>query len=152
MSPVNRGISFHQSLLHVVHRLIDAAAICLTVHLSLRHTAETGLPDLLAIAAFTILVHHAVAELSGLYRSWRGSRLRREIGCVLLTWACAVPVLLGIGLLTRYNAEFSYETKLVWLFHDTGPDGSGPDRAAEDPTAAAGPGVQHAELRGLRRE
>ncbi len=116
MSPVNRGISFHQSLLHVVHRLIDAAAICLTVHLSLRHTAETGLPDLLAIAAFTILVHHAVAELSGLYRSWRGSRLRREIGCVLLTWAYAVPVLLGIGLLTRYNAEFSYETKLVWLF------------------------------------
>jgi len=63
----------------VVHRLIDAAVICLTVDLSLRHTADVGLPDLLAIAAATILVHHAAAEFSGLYRSWRGSRLRREI-------------------------------------------------------------------------
>jgi putative colanic acid biosynthesis UDP-glucose lipid carrier transferase len=116
MSPVNRGISFNQSLLHVVHRLVDAAVICLTVDLSLHHTAEAGLPELLAIAASTILVYHAVAELSGLYRSWRGSRLRREIACVLLTWAYAVPVLMGFGLLTQYNADFSYETKLVWIF------------------------------------
>ena len=54
-----------------------------------------GLPDLLTIAAATILVYHVVAELSGLYRSWRGTRLRREIACVLLTWAYTVPVLLG---------------------------------------------------------
>jgi putative colanic acid biosynthesis UDP-glucose lipid carrier transferase len=116
MSPINRGISFHQSLLHVVHRLIDAAAICLTVDLSLRHTVDAGLPELLTITAATIMVHGAVAELSGLYRSWRGSRLRREIACVLLTWAYAVPVLLGIGLVTQYNAAFSYETKLGWIF------------------------------------
>src|SRR5262249_54015135 len=46
---------------------------------------------------------------------WRGTRLRREIGCVLLTWCYTVPVLLGIGLLTRHNAEFSYESKLLWI-------------------------------------
>src|SRR4029453_15529191 len=63
----------------------------------------------------TILVYHLVAEFSGLYRSWRGTRLRREMACVLLTWCYTVPVLLGIGLVTRHNADFSYESKLVWI-------------------------------------
>ncbi len=116
MSPVSRGISFHDSLIYSLHRLFDAAAICLTVNLALRHTDEVGLPSLLAIAAATILVFHVAAEFSGLYRSWRGSRLRREISCVLLTWAYSVPVLLGIGLVTKYNADFSYASKLIWVF------------------------------------
>jgi putative colanic acid biosynthesis UDP-glucose lipid carrier transferase len=116
MSPVRRGITFHESLLYSLHRLIDATAICLGVGLALRHTDATGWPHLLAIASAAILVFHVAAELSGLYRSWRGSRLRREIACVLLTWAYAVPVLLGIGLVTQYNADFSYASKLIWLF------------------------------------
>jgi putative colanic acid biosynthesis UDP-glucose lipid carrier transferase len=99
-----------------LHRLLDAAAICLTVGLAMQHNDETGWPALVTIAAATIFVAHIAAEFSGLYRSWRGSRLRREIACVLLTWAYAVPVLLGVGLLTQVNAEFSYASKLVWVF------------------------------------
>src|SRR5262245_59706523 len=116
MSPVSRGISFHDSLVYSLHRLLDAAVICFTVSVALRHTAAIGLPSLLAVAAATILVVHVAAEFSGLYRSWRGSRLRREIACVLLTWAYSVPVLLGIGLVTKYNADFSYTSKLIWVF------------------------------------
>ena len=115
MSPVSRGISFHESLFYSLHRLADAAVICLAVRLAIGHTAEIGLPSLLTISTATILVFHIVAELSGLYRSWRGSRLRREIGCVLLTWCYTVPVLLGIGLLTQHNASYSYESKLIWM-------------------------------------
>jgi undecaprenyl-phosphate glucose phosphotransferase len=115
MTPVSRGISFRESVLYSLHRLVDAAAICLTASMAIEYTAGTGLPDLLTIAAATILVYHVVAELSGLYRNWRGTRLRREIACVLITWAYAAPTLLGVGLITQYNAEFSYQSKLLWI-------------------------------------
>jgi putative colanic acid biosynthesis UDP-glucose lipid carrier transferase len=70
----------------------------------------------LTVATATILVYHIASELSGLYRSWRGTRLRREVACVFLTWAYASLVILGIGLVTRYNGEFSYTSKLLWIF------------------------------------
>jgi putative colanic acid biosynthesis UDP-glucose lipid carrier transferase len=116
MSSVSRGISFHDSFFHSIHRLVDAAVICLAVSAAVNYTHGARLPDVLTIAAATILVYHVVAELSGLYRSWRGSRVRREIACVLITWGYAVPVLLGVGLVTQYNARFSYTSKLVWIF------------------------------------
>jgi putative colanic acid biosysnthesis UDP-glucose lipid carrier transferase len=115
MSPVSRGISFHESLLYSLHRLADAAVICLAVRFAIGQTDETGLPELLTISAATILLFHFVAELTGLYRSWRGTRLRREIGCVILSWCYTVPVLLGIGLVTQHNAVYSYESKLIWM-------------------------------------
>jgi putative colanic acid biosynthesis UDP-glucose lipid carrier transferase len=116
MSPVSRGISFHESLFYSLHRLVDAIVIMVTVHFALSHTSTATMQDVLTVATATVFVYHVVAELSGLYRSWRGSRLRREIGCVLLTWSYAVPLLLGVGLLTQYNAQFSYASKLVWIF------------------------------------
>jgi putative colanic acid biosynthesis UDP-glucose lipid carrier transferase len=115
MTPVSRGISFRESLLYSLHRIVDAAAICLTAAMAIEYTHVAGLPDLLTVAAATILVYHIVAELSGLYRNWRGSRLRREVTCVLITWAYAAPALLGVGLVTQYNAEFSYTSKLLWI-------------------------------------
>jgi putative colanic acid biosysnthesis UDP-glucose lipid carrier transferase len=115
MSPVSRGISVHESLFYSLHRIADAAVICLVVRFAIGQTAGAGLPELLTISAATILVFHLVAELSGVYRSWRGTQLRREVACVLLTWAYALPVLLGVGLVSRHDATFSYETKLIWI-------------------------------------
>jgi putative colanic acid biosysnthesis UDP-glucose lipid carrier transferase len=116
MSSVSRGISFHESFFYSLHRLVDAGVICLAVSAALNYTHSARLPDVLTITAATILVFHVVAELSGLYRSWRGARVRREIACVLLTWGYAVPVLLGAGLIMQYNARFSYASKLLWIF------------------------------------
>jgi putative colanic acid biosynthesis UDP-glucose lipid carrier transferase len=116
MSPLSRGISFHESLFYSLHRLVDAAVIMITVRIALSHTSTATMQDVLTVTTATVLVYHVVAELIGLYRSWRGSQLRREIACVLLTWGYAVPVLLGVGLLTQYNAQFSYWSKLVWIF------------------------------------
>ena len=57
MSPITRGISYSESLLYSLHRLIDAAVICVTVGLALRHTAGAGVSDLVMIAATSIVVH-----------------------------------------------------------------------------------------------
>lgn len=115
MTHLTRGIAYRESLLYSLHRLLDAAAICAGASIALRYTNNAALSDLLTIAAATILVHHIVAELSGLYRNWRGTRLRREIICVLVAWAYAAPVLLGVGMVAQYNAGFSYESKLIWV-------------------------------------
>ena len=45
MSPVSRGISFHESLLYSLYRLVDAAAIVLAVRLALAQTSGAGLPE-----------------------------------------------------------------------------------------------------------
>jgi putative colanic acid biosynthesis UDP-glucose lipid carrier transferase len=115
MSPVSRGISFHESLFYSLYRLVDAAAICLAVRVALAETAGVALPEWLTISAAAIIVYHIVSELSGLYRSWRGTRLRGEIRCVLLTWGYTVALLLGVGLITQQNAAYTYESKLIWI-------------------------------------
>jgi putative colanic acid biosynthesis UDP-glucose lipid carrier transferase len=115
MSPVSRGISFHVSLFYSFYRLLDAAAIVLAVRLALYQTVGVGLPEWLTISAGTIIVFHIVSEASGLYGSWRGTQLRGEIRCVLLSWAYTVAVVLGIGLVTQHNPHFTYESKLIWI-------------------------------------
>lgn len=115
MSPVSRGISFHESLFYSLYRLVDAATIVLAVRVALAQTNGTGLPEWLTISASTIIVYHIVSEVSGLYHSWRGTRLRGEIRCLLLTWGYTVAVVLGVGLVTQHNADFTYESKLIWI-------------------------------------
>jgi putative colanic acid biosynthesis UDP-glucose lipid carrier transferase len=115
MSQIHRRIAFQESLLGSLHRLVDAAVICGTVGIALGYTGCAGSSELVTVAAATVLVYHLAAELAGLYRNWRGSRLRREVACVLLTWAYAAPILLGAGLFAQYNGRFSYASKLIWI-------------------------------------
>src|SRR5215813_11038690 len=115
MSPVSRGISFHVSLFYSFYRLVDAAAIVLAVRLALLQTPGVGLPEWLTISAGTIIVFHIVSEASGLYGSWRGTQLRGEIRCLLLSWGYTVATVLGIGLVTQHNPNFTYESKLIWI-------------------------------------
>ncbi len=115
MSPVSEGIPQQNSPASGVHRAVDGAVIASCLIWALGFTPGVGTNEWLALSAAAILVHHAVAELSGLYRSWRGARLQRELTCILLTWTYAVPTLLGLGMLTTYNARMTYATKLGWV-------------------------------------
>jgi putative colanic acid biosynthesis UDP-glucose lipid carrier transferase len=108
-------VRYHRSLVDVAYRLLDAAAILAATHVATRYTDNEHLENLAVVGAATILVHLVAIEVSGLYRSWRGARLSLELWCVLINWIYTAPAVLGIGLLTQFNAEFSYNTKLVWL-------------------------------------
>lgn len=115
MSPVSRGIAEHASPVDSLHRLVDSALIALCTFWALQYTPNVTLDEWLAVSAAAIVVHHLVSELSGLYRSWRGSRIRRELTCILASWAYASPVLLGLGLLSTYNATINYHTKVLFV-------------------------------------
>jgi putative colanic acid biosysnthesis UDP-glucose lipid carrier transferase len=105
----------HRSLVDIVYRLVDAAAIVAAAAVAIDATDAGRLPSLAVVGATTLLVHSVAIEVSGLYRNWRGSRLSFELWCVLTNWIYTAPAVLGIGLLTQYNAQFDYATKLVWL-------------------------------------
>ncbi len=105
----------HRSLVDVAYRLLDAAAIVSATLFATRYTDNEHLENLAVVGATTLIIHMVAIEVSGLYRSWRGSRLSLELWCVLLNWMYTAPAVLGIGLLTKFNAEFSYQTKVAWL-------------------------------------
>jgi len=108
-------IRTHRSMADVAYRLLDAAAILCSALVATRFTDSEHLENLVVVGATTLIVHTIAIEVSGLYRSWRGARLTTEVWCVLINWVYTAPAVLGIGLLTQFNAEFSYHTKMVWL-------------------------------------
>lgn len=121
MSSIHNGIRSAPSLLTVAHRLVDAAAVTSVSYAAAKLTPAGGdaghslMNEWIGVTAAAILVFHIVSELTGVYRSWRGARLRNEVGCLVLTWAYTVATLLGLGLMTAYNARFTYETKIAWI-------------------------------------
>lgn len=121
MSTIHRGIAPTTSLLTSLHRLVDIAAIAAVAYAAAKLTPAGGdaghslVNEWIGTTAAAIVAFHALSELTGVYRSWRGARLRGELGCLALTWAYTIATLLGIGLVTGYNDRFSYETKVAWI-------------------------------------
>ena len=115
VAPSDLRVRTHRSLVDVAYRLLDAAAILSATLVATRFTDSEDLENLAVVGATTLVIHTIAIEASGLYRSWRGARLGTELWCVLVNWLYTAPAVLGVGLLTRFNAEFSYNTKLVWL-------------------------------------
>jgi len=105
----------HRSLVDLAYRLLDAAAILAAALIAIDYTDGKELHNLAVVGATTLLVHVVAIEISGLYRNWRGSKLSFELWCVVINWMYTAPAVLGLGLLTQYNAQFSYTTKIVWL-------------------------------------
>jgi putative colanic acid biosynthesis UDP-glucose lipid carrier transferase len=108
-------VSHQRSPVDLAYRLVDAAAILAAATIAVRYTPGEQLPLLAVIGAATLLLHVVAIEISGLYRNWRGSNLSLELWCVLINWLYTAPAVLGLGLLTQYNAEVSYATKIMWL-------------------------------------
>ncbi|MEM6654992.1 MAG: undecaprenyl-phosphate glucose phosphotransferase, partial [Planctomycetota bacterium] len=121
MQPLARQIRQDKPVSHFAHRLVDDAVIVATTYAALQATPVGGdagwslTNEWVAVAAAAIIAQHAVAELTGLYRSWRGAKLHREVGCVALNWAYTVGILLAIGFVLQYSVRFTYETKVLWM-------------------------------------
>lgn len=105
----------HRSPVDLAYRLLDAAAIFAATFAATRYSQLEQFEGLLVVGATTLLLHMVAVEISGLYRNWRGSRITNELWCVLINWLYLAPAVLGVGLLTRYNVDISYQTKVVWL-------------------------------------
>ncbi|MBW3596191.1 MAG: undecaprenyl-phosphate glucose phosphotransferase [Planctomycetes bacterium] len=63
-----------------------------------------------AVSAFSI-----AAEVTGLYRSWRGNSAEDEARCIVATWAITVVMLLTIAFLTRYTDLAGRKAFCAWF-------------------------------------
>src|SRR6185312_10050618 len=100
-----RRIHQQISVLGSLYRLADAASVagglCLAAWVAGAAQADCLLPG-----AVAIIVHYLVAEIGGMYRSWRGVSRNREAFAVLCTWAMAFGLLASFGFATDRLAMF----------------------------------------------
>jgi putative colanic acid biosynthesis UDP-glucose lipid carrier transferase len=74
-------------------------------------TVANTLASVMAIVSFQV-----VAEGHGLYRSWQGEPLRREILTTLGAWVMSIPFLLFLAFVTKTSEIYSRSISLVWFF------------------------------------
>lgn len=105
MQDMNPRIFHERSWSQLVARLGDTFSVLAGF------AAAAGCPGvqidshLFLATAIGVILHGMFGELTGLYRSWRGVALHREVGTALLTWGYSLAVLLAVGFLTRYTDQ-----------------------------------------------
>src|SRR5205823_6608200 len=101
-----RRIHQQVSDLGAIYRLADAVSVAGGLSLAIWILGRAQVDYLLPSAA-AIIVHYLVAELGGVYRSWRGVSRNREVFAVLAAWLVAFGLLATLGFATGRLAEFS---------------------------------------------
>src|SRR5205085_10835404 len=108
-----RRIHQQISLLASLYRLADAISVASGLAVAIWAVGNAPADYLLAGAA-AIIVHYLVAEVGGMYRSWRGVSGNREAVAVLSTWIVALTALAGAGFAAGRIADFSRLTIGTW--------------------------------------
>jgi putative colanic acid biosynthesis UDP-glucose lipid carrier transferase len=105
----------YESFVCLAQRLADAGWILFGHYVACRSYPQDWSPLNTAAVAVAVLAFHFVAELNGLYRSWRGAPLKHEAFRVVSTWAVVVPCLLFVAFITKTSAQYSRFIVTVWF-------------------------------------
>jgi len=98
------------------YRLSDALCIVAGLAVGLSFGGPTTTGDRYAIAAAAaIIVFGLLAEVVGMYRSWRGVSIHREAFGALVCWLGTFALLLALAFAAKHTAEFSRVSMVVWL-------------------------------------
>jgi putative colanic acid biosynthesis UDP-glucose lipid carrier transferase len=97
-------------------RLLAAADFSTVVPVNAQEwTTLNTLASVMAIVTFQV-----VAEAQGLYRSWQGVPMRREVFTTLAAWLISIPVLLFLAFITKTSEIYSRAISLLWFFGTAG--------------------------------
>ncbi len=66
------------------------------------------------VPAVAIAMHTLVAEMTGLYRSWRGVSTMREVWCTTLTWGFALAAACVLGRFILLKSGGSWNELCLW--------------------------------------
>ncbi|MEQ8790437.1 MAG: undecaprenyl-phosphate glucose phosphotransferase [Pirellulaceae bacterium] len=105
----------HSSLLGALYRVSDALCILAALWLATVIRPLANADQMLLAAAAAMAVFFLTAEVTGMYRSWRGVSTERELVCALVTWSSTLLIVVAIGYLTSHAADFSRGALLLWL-------------------------------------
>lgn len=109
-----RRIQQQFSLVGFLYRLVDAACVAGGLWLA-AWVAATQPADYVLAGAIAIIVHYLVAELAGMYRSWRGVSADREAYATLCSWLFTFGLLATAGYASGQLAHHPRVLLGVWL-------------------------------------
>jgi putative colanic acid biosynthesis UDP-glucose lipid carrier transferase len=115
MQTVHRRIHDPASWLDILYRATDAGCILAALWASIGSTQFVSGHDHWLAGAVAVIVFYLVAEVSGIYRNWRGSSINGEVLCALLTWLYSLPVLLAFRFFTGYSEQLPHPQAVMWL-------------------------------------
>ena len=117
MSNPVRHIHQHWPSVGVLYRATDAMCIVAGLAIgSLEAQARWTTTEHYMLAGLSaIILYYFVAELSGMYRSWRGVSTQREIYSLLFVWIFTSFLLLSLGFITKHTEEFSRLALFTWF-------------------------------------
>lgn len=115
MSSADRRIHQHWSVVAIVHRVLDAVAILGAIALAMRWEPPPAGELCLAAGAIAVIAYYLIAEVSGLYRSWRGVSTELEMLCAVVTWLFTLPVLVSLGYFAGRLELFSRSLIVSWF-------------------------------------
>ena len=105
----------YASVVTMLQRTLDAALIVSSLWFMMR-LYEQPWRDLDTIAACGgVIAYYFVSEFNGLYRTWRGLPVVREVAQVVVTWICTVPLLLLIAFSLKKSHDFSRVVSFGWF-------------------------------------
>lgn len=103
------------SLIGLIYRLADATGIICGLMVAYTHAATLGGPSYKTEGAAAIIVFYLIAEMCGMYRSWRGIPTDRELICALFTWLSTLAILSASTLVTDTLVNISGNTLFIWF-------------------------------------
>ncbi|MEZ6115514.1 MAG: undecaprenyl-phosphate glucose phosphotransferase [Pirellulaceae bacterium] len=103
------------SLRTIVYRLLDTSCILVGLVIAMWVESKTFDDFTLTVALAAIVAFYLSSEVSGLYRSWRGISLEREILCSVVTWSLACLLLLASSVMMRYAQWVDRSFAITWI-------------------------------------
>ncbi len=95
-------------------RVLDAGLIALTHYVAVVSRDEIWRDIHNQASLVAVVVFHFTAQSLGLYNAWRGQRMGRELGRVLMAWSAVAAILLGLGFAAKRSTEYSRAISVIW--------------------------------------
>jgi putative colanic acid biosynthesis UDP-glucose lipid carrier transferase len=114
MTNTVRRIQQASTWLGFCYRLVDVACIALGLKLSSQLPAATQI-DFVYVCGAVAVSYFLAAEITGVYRSWRGAANGKEAACILGTWVAACVPVLGLMLVSERMASISRTVAVAWF-------------------------------------
>ncbi len=105
----------HSNPTNTVYRLIDGFSIVVGLLTTLFLDPDLNSKATIVVCLATIGIFSLVAEFTGMYRNWMGSRIAREVGCAFMSWMATLLGLVGLGYFSEYTTELSIVGLWSWF-------------------------------------
>ena len=106
-------IRHERSLVDALLRASDTACIGLGFAVAAMYPKMPVDVNYILAATVTIITVFLIGEIVGLYRSWRGVAIHREIAAAELTWVYSTAALLVVAFFTRYSDDVPRAALLI---------------------------------------